>query len=392
MKKLRNTCYVLILALLCCKKPYDPPETSTNNSYLVVEGVANSSLDSTVIKISRTVKIKDSVSFKPVLGATVTLEAEHGPVYSPLVDINNNGHYFTYAFGLPTTQRYRLRIKTVEGAEYLSDFVDEKATPPIDSVGYTVENNILNLYVNAHDPANKTRYYRWDYEETWSFHAKYPSVFALDEATNTILPRNTNHLVFSCFAGAVSPNIILTSTEKLQKDLVYQSPLTHIPLTSEKLETRYSVLVKQYAVTQEAFNFYQNIKKNTEQLGSIFDAQPTQISGNIHNVSNPKEPVVGYFSVTNVQTKRIYIDHNSLPGDVGTIYPYDCVQDSALFMNKQGFNDAQNILVNPPVNYIPTVGIYVSGGLIGYMYSTRICADCTLRGTTQAPPFWNPGF
>lgn len=388
MIKLRNTCYVLVFALLCCKKPYSPSIISSPNSYLVVDGVINSAIDSTIIKLSRTVKLSDKIANNPELGATVTIEGEQNYVVN-LYDRNNNGSYFTYDINLPATQRYRLKIITSTGSEYLSDFVEVKQTPPIDSIGYTIQNSNVNLYVNAHDPANKTRYYRWDYEETWIFHSKYASGFVLDPNTNSIAVRNSNQQVFYCFANDVSSNILLTSTGKLAQDIVYQSPLTQFPLTAEKAESKYSVLVRQYALTQAAYEFYQNIKKNTEQLGSIFDAQPSQISGNIHNVTNPNEPVIGYVTATNVQSKRIFIAHNDLPGDVQPIYPYNCSQDTALFFNKQGFNDVQNVLIDPPLTDIPTSAIINAvGAIIGYRYSTPICVDCTLRGTTKTPAFW----
>ena len=388
MRKFRFVFYVSLLVLLCCKKPYNPPATSTLNSYLVVDGVINLSVDSTVIKVSRTVKLNSKTVLNPVLGATVTIEGEQsGSV--PLYDFNNNGHYFSYNIAIPPTQRYRLRI--VDGAkQYLSDFVVVKQTPNIDSIGYNIQNNIVNLYVNSHDPANNTRYYRWDYDETWIFHTKYESSFVLDPSTNSIQPRNAFQQIFYCYASDVSPQLILNSTVKLSKDVVYQNPLTQIPLTSEKVENKYSILVREYALTQDAFNFYQQLSNNTEQLGSIFDAQPSQLTGNIHCLSNPGEPVLGYVTATNVQTKRIYIISSQLPGDIPPTYPYDCTQDTALYKDKLGNNQVQNTLINPPIDYLPTSAIYATGTpiIIGYLYSTLECTDCTIRGTTQAPPWW----
>lgn len=390
MIKLRNTCYVLVLCLLCCKRPYNPPPTSTSNSFLVVEGVINLSADSTDIKLSRTVKINDRTVLKPVLGATVAVEAEKFPVQTQLTDYNNNGHYFSYGLNIPANQRYRLRILTAEGITYLSDFVEPKLTPPIDSIGYSIKNNILNLYVNAHDVTNKTRYYRWEYEETWRFHAKYASAWVLDASINAIVPRNENQQVFNCFGNDISSHIVLTSTEKLAKDVVYQSPLTQIPLSSEKVEDRYSILVRQYAVTQDAFNFYQNLEKNSEQLGSIFDAQPSQITGNIHCVTNPNEPVIGYVTVSTIQTKRVFISHTDLPGFVPPAYPYDCEEDTAYYSQpKTMVNQVQNTLINQPI-YIPTRAIYSGPIIVGFLYSTVECADCTIRGVKQPPPWWIP--
>jgi hypothetical protein len=73
------------------------------------------------------------------------------------------------------------------------------------------------------------------------------------------------------------------------------------------------MLLKQYGLSSDAYTFWSQMKKNTEELGSIFDAQPSQINGNIHCTTNPVEPVFGYVSITNIQTKRIYINRTSLP-------------------------------------------------------------------------------
>jgi hypothetical protein len=242
--------------------------------------------------------------------------------------------------------------------------------------------------VNTHDPANNTHYYRWVYDETWQFNAKYRSDYMLDTNTNTIVQRTMAQDVYSCFGNDVSSNILLTSTAKLSKDVVYQSPLTSIPLSSEKFETRYSILVKQYALTPDAYTFYQNIKTNTEQLGSIFDAQPSQISGNIHNVANASEPVIGFVSITNVQTKRIFIPGSIVPLNIYTIYPYNCAADTALYKDKGGLNDVANSLIDRPITDLPLEPIFAGSIIIGYTYSSLECADCTLRGTTVTPSFW----
>lgn len=389
MIKLRNLFLLFILGLTCCKKPYNPSVISSTNNYLVVEGVINPGSDSTVFILNETVKLNNSGAFNPVRGAIVSVEGENSGIYF-LTDIYNNGHYNSISgLNISSDQRYRLRIKTSE-KEYLSDFVVVKTTPPIDSVGYNVQNGNVNLYVNTHDPRNSTRFYRWDYDETWQFHAKYESDFVLDPSSNNIVPRNANQEVYHCFGNSFSSHIVLMSTEKLAQDVVSQGTLTQMPLSSEKVETRYSILVRQYALTQDAFQFYQILQKNTEQLGSIFDAQPSQLTGNIHCVTNPSEPVVGYVTASTVQQKRIFINHTDLPGDVQPIYPYDCEEETAYYSQpKTGVNQVQNTLINPPIDYIPTIALYDGQGhIIGYMYSTVPCTTCTLRGTTQAPDWW----
>jgi hypothetical protein len=379
MKKLSLTCYALIILFSCCKKPYAPPATSTPNSYLVVEGVINSGNDSTFIKLSKTVKLTNRTTTNPLLGATVTVESDQNSSF-PLIDAKGTGTYSSGPLNLPASQKYRLHIITGSGSDYLSDFVAVKTTPPIDTIGFPIDvkDSTVNIYVNAHNPANSTRYYRWDYIETWEFHSKYYSSYVLNAAGTAIVHRTASQQVYECYTTVPSSTIVLTSTAKLANDVVYQMPVIQIPFNSEKFEYKYSILLKQYALTSEAYQFYVNMKTNTEQLGSIFDAQPTELMGNIHNTKNVNEPVIGYITVTNPQSKRIFITTDELPPYLVAKYPYDCEQDTA-----KG-PDVQNTLINPPLTDIPTTPLL--GG--GYLYSTPICVDCTLRGTKTTPSFW----
>jgi hypothetical protein len=234
----------------------------------------------------------------------------------------------------------------------------------------------VEIYVNTHDPTGKATFYRWDYQETWMFHSEYDTDIKLDTVTRTIVDLGTGQLIYTCYANDASTNILLASTQDLAKDDVYQSPLTAIPLSSEKVEKKYSILVKQYALTGDAYNFYVSLKKNTEQLGSIFDSMPSEIPGNIHDATNPGTPVIGYVSISNVQSKRIFISNSSLPY-VATVYPYACELDTL------PGGEIYDVLLTPPFQYDPA---YQING--GYLITRPPCVDCTLRGTIQAPPFW----
>ena len=372
--KLRYAFFLLMLPCLGCKKPYAPPASSAPGSYLVVEGIINSGNDSTIISINKTVKLTDKATSNPVLGATVTVEGEQGGIYH-LNDYANNGRYASAgSLNLSTSQRYRLRINNGT-SQYLSDFVAVKATPPIDSVGYNIQNDNVNIYVNAHDATNNTRYYRWDYDETWQFHSKFQSSLLADTLHDIIVARTAETQIYNCFGNDHSSHIVVNSTAALAKDVVYQNSIVLIPLSSEKVETRYSILLRQYALTQEAFQFYQLLQKNTEDIGSIFDAQPSQVTGNIHCVSNPAELVLGYITACNVQSKRIFISQTDLPY-VPTIYPYDCEIDIAL--------DPEDTFLRPPIEDIP-----IGPASLGITYSSIQCVDCTIRGTTKAPAWWH---
>ncbi|MGF7075128.1 DUF4249 domain-containing protein [Mucilaginibacter sp. 3215] len=383
--------YILILLLLggiynACKKPYNPKIVDSPNHYLVVEGVINNGSDSTIIKLSRTVKISGNVSTSGVDNCAVSVEAEGGIAYS--LTPRGNGTYVIPALNLDVSKKYRVHIVTNDNKEYVSDYVEVKKTQPIDSIGFNIKNGNMQVYTNTHDASNSSRYYRWSYEETWRFHAKYQSAYMVDQVNKKVVGRPPSEYNYYCFAGSKSSTIVIGSSAKLSQDVIYQQPVTTIASTSEKIEMRYSILLKQYALTKEAYQFWENMKKNTEQLGSIFDAQPSQLTGNIHNLKDPAEPVIGYISVTNVQSKRVFIDNADLPREWVATYPYDCgPPDTALFSNpKTQQNDVLNMIING--SGIPVADITDEMNVIGYTYSSIECTDCRIRGRVQTPSFW----
>jgi hypothetical protein len=173
---------------------------------------------------------------------------------------------------------------------------------------------------------------------------------------------------------------------------VNNAPLALVPANSEKLRFRYSILVKQYAITADAFNYFELLKKNTEQIGGIFDPQPSELTGNMHCTSNPNEPVIGFVTVGQVTQKRIFVDKASLPPNWVAETPYgSCHLDELLYARKV----TSTIPTIPPI-YVNEVYNLIYSGLVltvdyapgGYTASTPICVDCTLRGTNKKPSFW----
>ena len=75
---------------------------------------------------------------------TVTVESDQNSIY-PLTE-KTPGKYSAANLNLDITHQYRLRIKTPDNQQYLSDLVPVKITPPIDSIGFTIGNNGINIY------------------------------------------------------------------------------------------------------------------------------------------------------------------------------------------------------------------------------------------------------
>ena len=198
--------------------------------------------------------------------------------------------------------------------DYLSALTVAKITPPIDTVGYDTASDHLTIYVSAHDDRSKSVYYEWYYQETWRYFAFAFSNF--NYTTAGIVPRDIKDAdtLYYCWASNQSTELLLFSTENLSSDDVYKFPLQTISyFTTNRLRDRYSILVKQIVLTKDWYEWKQQLQKNTEQLGSIFDAQPSQTGGNIVCTTDTTAKVIGFVGCTSEIEKRIFISRSQIP-------------------------------------------------------------------------------
>jgi hypothetical protein len=378
-------CATLMMLFVCCKQEYIPPVNEESENLLVVEGFLNSGQGSTTVRLSRSVKLTDTSQKKVVLGAKVNVEGEDGSSFA--LAGNTRGEYGIAQLHLLNNVKYRLHIKTIDGKEYASDFVPIKVTPPIDSITWQRESEGVRLYVSTDDPQNATKYYQWEFEETWEFHsAYYSSLNYVRDNTNRIIAleykfpdHSVDTTIYKCWKTLNSTSIIIGSSENLTTDIIYL-PFHFIEQGSEKLSVLYSMTLKQYALSHEKYLFLQKMKKNTEQTGSLFDPQPSQLSGNLHCLTDPNEVVIGYVEITQEQSQRIFISYSQISRwnyDKGCVrYEIDNHLDS---IAKYG----AELTPMFPSAIAPT------GFIIRFFATNDVkCVDCTIGRTNQNPPFW----
>lgn len=360
---------------------------STQTRLLVVEGFINTS-GITEIRLSRTTNVAERITaFEKE--AIVRIETEDNIIY-PLAE-QDSGKYLSDNLQLDLTKKYRINILTGDNKRYVSSFEAPVITPPIDSISWIRYNRGVEIYVNAHDNINNTKYFRWEYDETWEFTSKYRAVMDLvletgsrGQLTARARWRDSVNFIYvdslyRCWQSRKSSAIKLGSTEQLGESRVY-SPIIFFPYMSSELGVMYSVLVRQYGLNKEAYKFYSKIKKNTESLGSIFDAMPSELKGNIVNSDDEKELVVGYVGVSSVTERRVFIANSSLDG---WLYEQPC----ELQISSELFSDSllQKVYYS---NRLATLPIIKDGALIGVMAANKFCVDCRLRGSNVKPSFW----
>lgn len=373
----RVLCLVLLMA--ACKQVYEPPAIKAPNKYLVVEGVINANPgEVTTILLSRTRNLQDTIIADPERSANVQIESSGGTTYNLFE--NAPGEYISPALTLNVNQTYRLKIKTSTGGEYVSAFVPVKVSPPIDSLSWkqaTVAPLDVTVYASTHDAAGSSRYYRWDFTQTWQYRAVYETDLLVNYAAGLMYYPPVQ--IYNCWTTESSTRIILGSSVKLSEDVIDRAPVNVIPQNSHLIGVRYSMLVRQYVLTPEAHKFYEILQKNTEQLGTLFDPQPSQLKGNIQRVSDASEPVIGFVTASTVTEKRIFIDGRDLVDWSGGLPSTDC---------------GIQFIGQDPVNYLkwnyPDTAwgpyYFITNGIA---ISRNSCLDCRRNGGSNIkPPFW----
>lgn len=368
-----------VIITLSCRQAYEPTVIKANKNYLVVEGSINAGPQAiTTIRLSRTRNVTDSVYTTPERSASVSIVSNNGNTY--YLHEQGNGVYVSDELNLNTAAQYQLEIVTGDNSHYLSDFVPVKQTPAIDSIHweYTPGDGVV-IFASTHDPQNNTRYYCWDYVQTWEYHATFNAELSVDDNGLMYYETPVNHN-YICYQSAPSTDILLGSSVNLSQDVISNDSITKLPQDDRRLGVRYSMLLKQYALSPEGYQYWQLLQKNTQQLGSLFDAQPSQLTGNIKCTNNPAELAIGYIDASTVEEKRLFINNSEVAG-WQRAFPQVYCDVKSIGRNPDNFL----IFDYPDTSYAP----YYFSGMCCLMIAKRACLDCTWEGGTNVKPtFW----
>jgi hypothetical protein len=369
--------YILLILMLLnsCITEFIP-QVNEEKELMVVEGLITDQPGPNLIKLASSLPLGEKSEARPLSGCSVSISDDLGNNYS--LHEEDPGKYLTDSavFRGVVGRIYTLNIITFTGSKmtsYTSYPVEMKAVPPIDSVYY--EKTVIaepfdsykgidgcQIYLDTRDPENKCRFYRWDFVETWKLRLLFD------------VPNQT------CYLSNNSQDIFIESTAAFSEDRIKRRPVTYISNATDRLRFQYSILINQYSLNEDEYNYWKKLKNLTVSVGGLHDVIPSSIAGNIVCVENPSEKVLGYFSVSSMSSKRIFIEDKF----EGIIDPYaNCATDT-LYDGPDEIVGLGEIIWT----LFDTPAVPWNSPRIRIFTETRGCADCTVRGTTIKPPFW----
>jgi len=388
---------VLIFSfMVACVSPYYPNITKYEN-LLVVDGQMTNLTGPYMVKLSRTYRYDGGVG-ESVIGASVKIIDNTG--LEVLLKEISAGVYSTVDttfHGIPG-KSYKLQIKDKNDI-FESEFETIKNPLPIDKINWVYKSQDseapkrVQLLLDAHDPTNSTRYYGWEYIETWKFKVPLDVVRPLKPEWKT------------CYQTNTSAFINLGTTIERNNDVIEKQVLQTIEENTNRLYIRYSILARQYSFTEPTYRYLHNLTNLNKNQGTLFDPTPYSLTGNIKCLNNKNIPVVGYFVVAGAAEKRIFIDRSDLPKEYNPTNGFNGCSENIIYvdakikdyrLNRQydsltrlGYSvyDTVHIpICKEPIPPYPIQCTTIPG--IQMSLAKSICYNCTLSGDNKIPAFW----
>ena len=219
-----------------------------------------------------------------------------------------------------------------------------------------------------------TNYYLWRTHATFEYHSDFLIRYIWDGRANPF--PNPDSLYYCWSRDNINTNMT-ASTVNFSEPVIRDLPLNFVSTETRKLSVKYSLLVEQYTLAEEAHQFYKAVQGISSEQGTLYSTLPYQVRGNVKNVLDPEEPVLGFFLAAGVDKKRIFFDRPA--GDFNFNY-------STCILTRSDYEAYGYIGWTDPVIW----PLYVTTNPDGVRaLPPQGCMDCRERGgTIEKPDFW----
>lgn len=316
---LRNKNVLLLFIVLQlftgCIEPYVPYLNESIVNSVVVNGEVSNQEGYQHVTVSSASAVSDP-QYNPVSGCRGSIEDDRGNVFS--LEEFEEGEYRVWIDHehLAAGISYRVRIITPGGEEIVSDFDKMPECPPIDSIYYERKEKVtvntektqlgLQFYIDLNASESDSRYFRWTVDETWEYNSGYPREHYYDGEFHDIRP--SDYTYYTCWITKPVQDIFTLTTNTLISNSYKGVRVHFVDNTTNRLYVKYTALVRQHAISEAAYAFWEQLRINSKEQGGLYERQPSSVKGNLHNQTHPEMKVNGFFGAYSFTEKRIWVD------------------------------------------------------------------------------------
>ncbi len=367
--------FIIIISLSTgCIEDFNP----IINDYIdipVVEGAITNEPGPYIMRLSKSSMVYDP-ELIPITGAEIIISDDLN--FEETLFELEPGIYATDPYGIrgEIGRKYRITIN-IDDRVYQSNFEELEEPTEIDSVYSKIEykGNFegLQFYIDTETVNNRSRQFLWTLIETYKYEADdYPLDYIYYSEDSIVSPPSEFvDMINLCWKTEKVFGIFTGSYKNVMEPKLKNLPLHYVDTETKRLYKRYSLFVNQYSISDDAYRYWTEIKEQNDESGSLYTKQPFQIAGNLTNINNPDDIILGFFMVAGVSQKRIFVDQPPLN------FYFDVCEASA-DTYRRWLNAAH-----------PSYPIYVK--LVGGEYGKAglACFDCRMEGgKTNKPDFW----
>ena len=286
---------------------------------------------------------------------------------------------------------YRLVIENEKGT-YASAWSTPISPGVIDGLSYRINDaeTHLEILVSTHGDRAEDAYYRWTVTENWEYHADVLSLYKVERTglfpayEYNLVPYENEESLYYCWSTGTRSEIMTASTTDLTEDRLVDHHLYSVPKTDDRLSILYAVSVQQTRISGEAYRYWETMRKSSSDVGGLFSPEPTEFRGNVVNVNDPTELVLGYVDVERVVSDTLFVDNSIVRFYKNARAPLPAPDTLR--------TQAEWRLAYEIEGKLPGVEVYdeMTGRLIGYEWWPARCVDCRMRGGTKNKPQWWP--
>lgn len=390
---LRTRIYILMLSTLFifngCIEEYELSSIYEHEGNIAVSGWITDLPGKQEINLSISTPLSVTVK-NPLRNCLVQVVDDEGNTFE-YMEKSPGRYVHEYREGeIKSGNSYRLIFVTPEGTRYESEYETIQPSPPVEEIRYEekmkdtrepgVQIRGLKFYtsVDAGGNENYAGYYKIEVMETYEFHTFTQDVYWFYNNDITMIPADS--IRPKCYITEKVPDIFLISTKNLAEKNIPDFPLHFVSNQTQRLQHGYSPQLRLMSLSSAAYTYWDNQKSILEESGGLFETQPPTAQGNIYNIDNPNERILGYFGASSVTTTRRFIPRGVM--DEFDIDPYcePAIIPSGGLTRLYRMGQGTQFFTYA----------YTPLGAWTLHFITKDCFDCTVYdgSTVEKPEFW----
>jgi len=287
---------------------------------------------------------------------------------------------------LRTDVRYRVNLKDRNtGAEYRSNWAEVMKAPVVDSLSYYInrEENVLVTRISI--TAEDTPYISITSSYSWRVTPWAKSMFSYippDEYYADGQVVLGNDYPTDCYT-ANDDHIRTFATVTMKEGRLVNYDLDHFQKSDRKISGTLRLRVKARQISKESYLYWQNLEKTSSMSGDLFTPTPSSMRGNISNIADEKEMVLGYIGISYENCTDLYIRNSD-----HSFYRQSKEMDEQLArMLSDGTVPSPKWYESYMNGMMPYMDFYSEMGMfLGYNWIDKRCLDCTFAGGSPDKP------